>query len=98
MLKPKQIDEIAEGSETRKLKDIEDLLPFVGSDVVDRIAMKLVEKGEWKDLDIVLPFVSGSCLNDLTERLYESGGVKALEAVAPFLDKGTLLHYIKEYL
>lgn len=98
LLKPKQIDEIAEGSETRKLKDIEDLLPFVGTDVVDRIAMKLVEKGEWKDLDIVLPFVSGSCLNDLTERLYESGGVKALEAVAPFLDKGTLLHYIKEYL
>lgn len=98
LLKPKQMNEIAEGSEERNWKDIEDLLPFIGSDVVDRIALKLVEKGEWEDLDIVLPFVSGSCLNDVAERLYEAGGAKALEAAAPFLDKGTLIRYIKEYL
>lgn len=98
LLKPKQIDEIVEESEERKLEDIEDLLPFVGCDVVDRIALKLVEKGEWKDLDIVLPFVSGRCLNDVAERLYESGGVKALEIVAPFLNRDILLGYIKEYL
>lgn len=51
VLKPTQVNEIVESTEVVNLRDIEDILPFVGRDLVNEIALKVAEKGEYSDLD-----------------------------------------------
>lgn len=98
ILKPHQVEEIVESDKFGDLEEIEDLLPFIGQDVVNKIALKMADNREYHKLDIVIPFVSKSILSELAEKIYAQKGVTAIEDIAPFLLSDQLIRIAeKEY-
>ena len=69
ILPPRQIEETLANSEIHSLHDIEELLPFVGEDIANAIAMKEAERGNYRDLDIVAPFVSQGVISDIARKM-----------------------------
>ncbi len=85
MLKPNQVNEIVESEKITDLREIEDLLPFVGKDVVNKIAMKLFESGEDDDLHIVMPFASQNVIDEIACKSIEEN--KSIADIAPFVSR-----------
>lgn len=90
ILKPDQVDgivesELVEGDKKVSLHDIEDILPFVGRDVVNKLARKMAENGEYKDLDYVLPFASNDVINEI-----------ALKMISEHKNIGDIAHFVSK--
>lgn len=85
MLKPNQVEAICESEKITVLREIEDLLPFVGSDVVNNLAIKAAESGKYLDLGIVAPFVSKNDINDIARKMISKG--ENIADIAPFIPK-----------
>jgi len=90
LLKPKQIDQVVEctvleRTEKVDLREIEDLLPLVGSDVGNKLALKMANNGEYEELDCVLPFVDGDVVNRIARKMIDEG--KNIEDIAPFVSE-----------
>ncbi len=88
ILKPKQIDSIVESAileETQKMSvsEIEDILPFVGRDVVNELALHMAHNGEYEELDYILPFVDKDIINQIAHKMIDEG--KSIEDIAPFV-------------
>ncbi len=89
MLKPTQVNEIVESKEGANLRDIEDLLPFIGKDMVNNIARKASERGEYDDLDRVLPFADKDVINGIARKMISED--KNIEDIAPFVSKDIII-------
>lgn len=87
ILKPEQVDEIFEKIEVSDLEEIEDLLPFIGNDLLDKVLLKAAESGNRCSLDIIAPFASKAVLGRAAMVLYQKSGIKAIEDILPFLSK-----------
>ena len=85
ILKPDQVDEVFEKLEVSDLKEIENLLPFIGGSVVDNILLKAAESGDGRDLDIVAPFAGKDALGKAAVKLYQRFGMRGIEELIPFL-------------
>lgn len=66
-----------------KLKDLEDILPFLGSHLVDELALKCVDPYDGRALGGMAPFVSRQVLEQIADRLVSEG--KSIDEIAPFL-------------
>lgn len=88
ILKPEQVDEIMEQQEIINLREIEDLLPFLGRSVIDKIALKLAQGGKYRDLDCILPFTGTNVINEIVQIMVDAG--ESLEDIAPFVSKDVL--------
>lgn len=96
ILKPKQIDEIAESAilerkEKVNLREIEDLLPFLGREVVNKLALQMANNGEYEELDCILPFVDGDVINRIAHKMIDEG--KSIEDIAPFVSKDIIIEH-----
>ena len=96
ILKPKQMDEIAESAilgrkEKVNLREIEDLLPFVGREVVNKLALQMANNGEYEELDCILPFVGRDVINRIAHKMIEEG--KSIEDIAPFVSKDIIMEH-----
>ena len=96
ILKPKQMDEIAESAilgrkEKVNLREIEDLLPFVGREVVNKLALQMANNGEYEELDCILPFVGRDVINRIAHKMIEEG--KSIEDIAPFVSKDIIIEH-----
>lgn len=85
MLKPTQVNVIVESGEVANLRDIEYILPFIGRDEVNKIALKAAKNGEYRDLDIVLPFADKNIINDIARKMISEG--ENIEDIAPFVSE-----------
>lgn len=85
MLKPAQVNEIVESKEVANLWEIEEILPFMGSDLVNRIAIKVAEKREYHNMDIIIPFVDKDIVDDIACKMIREG--ENIEDIAPFVSK-----------
>lgn len=92
LLKPDQADEVFESvceKDGAGLSDIEELLPFIGSDMVDKIARRHIENGE--SIAEEAPFVSRGIIAELAEKRYgETGRLSSLDDFAPFIPRPLL--------
>lgn len=96
ILKPKQIDELAESAilerkEKVNLREIEDLLPFLGREVVNKLALQMANNGEYEELDCILPFVDGDVINRIAHKMIDEG--KSIEDIAPFVSKDIIIEH-----
>ena len=96
ILKPKQMDEIAESAilgrkEKVNLREIEDLLPFVGREVVNKLVLQMANNREYEELDCILPFVGGDVINRIARKMIEEG--KSIEDIAPFVSKDIIIEH-----
>ena len=96
ILKPKQMDEIVEGAilerkEKVNLREIEDLLPFIGREVVNKLALQMANNGAYEELDCILPFVGGDVINRIAHKMIEEG--KSIEDIAPFVSKDIIIEH-----
>lgn len=94
MLKPDQIDALAESEKITDFHDMEDLLPFIGTDVADKLAQKMISKGE--SIADVAPFMSRKMIGELAESLYQTGGLNVLEDILPHLPQKSLIKIAEE--
>ena len=85
ILKPDQVDELFEKLEVSALREIEDLLPFIGGRTVDKLLLKAAEAGDSRDLDIVAPFAGKEALGKAAVTLYQKSGINGIEELIPFL-------------
>lgn len=88
ILKPDQVDEVFEKLEVSDLKEIEDLLPFIGGSVVDNILLKAAESGDGRDLDIVAPFAGKDALGKAAVKLYQRFGMRGDRGAHPLPLRG----------
>ena len=96
ILKPKQIDEIAESAilerkEKVNLREIEDLLPFLGREVVNKLALQMANNGEYEELDCILPFAGRDVINQIARKMIDEG--KSIEDIVPFVSKDIIIEH-----
>ena len=84
ILKPKQVDEIFEKTKVNSVDEILGLLPFLETDVIDRIMLKAVSEGNDEEIAVIAPFVSKDCLEKSADELYSKKGVCGLTGILPF--------------
>ncbi len=99
VLKPKQMEEIVENAilerkEKVNLREIEDLLPFIGCEVVNQLALKAVNMGEYDDLDRIFPFIDQNVRNQVAQKMIDEG--KSVGDVAPFVSKDVIRNHAEE--
>ena len=68
-----------------RLRELEDILPFVGRDMVDKIALDAAENGEYSALDTVVPFASQNVINDIARKMIQEG--KNIGDIAPWVSR-----------
>lgn len=105
LLLPNQMDEgfakLTQDKPLPSLHDIEDILPFIGKDLVDELALKYADSTERENLDDIAPFVSRQTLEQIADRLADAGEYGAMMDLLPFLaresvDRLALKIYEKE--
>lgn len=72
------------------LKDIEDILPQIGS--------RLAETGQYGRLENFLPFLPEAARQDIAQKMYGQNGLCGFDDIAPFLSKSYLNSLAKEVL
>lgn len=85
ILKPEQVDSAFEKTHVSSLREVADLLPFIGRDLVNRLALKAAEEGNFDDLGELVPFTDRSVLNDIARKMISEG--KSIEDIAPFVSR-----------
>jgi transcriptional regulator with XRE-family HTH domain len=85
-----------DGYEQKGIRALDDFLPFVGKDVLSKVADIEYEKSGLRNLDHIAPFMNKNHLNELAKRAIEKDGIKAISPIAPFLNKDLLREYVKE--
>lgn len=89
VLKPEQVDTVFEKTKIKKLSDIEDLLPFINRDIVNQLARKAVESGNYGDLDEFAPFIDKSVIDEIAANMIEKG--KNIGSIAPFVSRSVIV-------
>ncbi len=85
-----------DGYEQRGVRALDDFLPFVGKEILSKIADIEYEKSGLRNLDHIAPFMNKGHLNELAKKAIEKDGIKAISPIAPFLNKDLLRDYVKE--
>lgn len=86
ILKPEQADTIFENAKPPfKLSEVADILPFISHDIVNQLALKASENGNYEDLDEIAPFVDRSIINDIAIKMISEG--KSIVDIAPFISR-----------
>lgn len=96
ILKPKQMDDIVESvilerKEKANLREIEDLLPFVGREVVNKLALQMANNGEYEELDCILPFAGEDVIDQIAHKMIDEG--KSIEDIVPFVSKDIIIEH-----
>ncbi|HBR32400.1 MAG TPA: hypothetical protein DD733_09985 [Clostridiales bacterium] len=86
ILKPVQTDTIFENAKPPfDLSEVSDLLPFISRDILNQLALKSSENGNYKDLDEIAPFVDRSIINEIAQKMISED--KGIGDIAPFVSK-----------
>lgn len=95
VLKPSQADAVFEGlvekEETFDFGEIRMLLPFLGREVVEKLAWKCADSPEWEKLSGIAPFLAGKTVAEIAEKLTGEG--KPINFLLPFLGKDVIDGY-----
>jgi transcriptional regulator with XRE-family HTH domain len=86
ILKPVQTDTIFENVKPPfDLSEVSDLLPFISRDILNQLALKSLENGNYKDLGEIAPFVDRSIINQIAHKMISED--KGIGDIAPFISK-----------
>jgi len=77
------VEKLTDEKPLPKLSEIQDILPFVGSDLVDELALKYADSPEWKSLGEIAPFMSSHALDEIAQKRAAQG--RSIDDFAPFL-------------
>lgn len=95
LLLPNQTEEgfekLTQDKPLPSLREIKDILPFIGGDLVDELALKYADSTEWKNLDDIAPFVSRQVLEQIVDRQMETGEYGVIKICLPFLVRETVV-------
>jgi transcriptional regulator with XRE-family HTH domain len=91
LMKPSEIQSVSrELSKKADLREIQELLPFLGQDVCDELFPNAVSGGKMAGLEEIAPFVSDTVLTSGVKTLYAECGIGKLDDLLPFVNKDTL--------
>lgn len=85
VLTPRQVDSVAEKMNISSLREIADILPFISRELINEIALKAVESGNYGDIGEVAPFVTRDVINQIARKMISNG--KSIEDIAPFVSR-----------
>lgn len=85
ILKPEQVDAVFEKTHIGTLHEVADLLPYIGRDVVNRLAQKAAADCNYSDLDEIAPFVDKDVINSIARKMIGEG--KNIADIAPFVSR-----------
>ena len=89
-------EKLTEQKTQLKLSDIEDILPFLGSDMVDELALKYMDSPEGDDLEDIARYASGPVLKQIAEKLVAEG--KNIEDIARYLSTEDVDRAVLSYM
>jgi len=89
ILKPEQVDTIvANANPPFELSDIVELLPFISRNIIDQIAMRAFESGDYRYLHRIAPFISREIINDMAKKMADED--KIIDAILPFVSRDVI--------
>lgn len=89
-------EKLTEQKTQLKLSDIEDIVPFLGSDMVDELALKYMDSPEGDGLEDIARFASGPVMEQIAEKLVAEG--KSIEDIARYLSKECVNRLARSYM
>ncbi|MCL2841742.1 MAG: helix-turn-helix domain-containing protein [Defluviitaleaceae bacterium] len=90
ILKPSQVDNLAENLEPVSINELTMLAPFISQDALQKLAEKAENIGDFKSLSRLAPFLDSDYLDNLALKTELAEGIKALNCIAPFISKHVL--------
>lgn len=88
VLKPNQVNTIFARTEWHSLHEIVDLLPFISNDLIDKLARKVTEQGDYSAINELAPFLSGTTIDEIAKKMMCEG--KDISEVLPFVSAGAV--------
>jgi len=74
ILKPKQADDFfAENEELLSFREIEQVLPFLGVDICNKLFLKYMNQNEFEQAEIIAPFVAVELINQKVSQKIDEG-------------------------
>jgi len=68
ILKPKQVDELAQVLKTFAFRDLTDLAPFIDSTILEQLSEKAFNNDTFEDLEDLAPFLTESYIRNFVRR------------------------------
>ncbi len=91
ILAPKQVDTVVKNIRISSIEEIEDILPFISQDIIEQIAWKSVNAGEYRDLDLILPYISRKTVDKMADAIYQKDNfLSHIDEIFPFCSQGEL--------
>ncbi|MCL2404519.1 MAG: helix-turn-helix domain-containing protein [Defluviitaleaceae bacterium] len=90
ILKPSQVNNLAESVKKIEMRDIIRLAPFLNRDVLRHLVAKAEDTGDMDTISSLAPFLDKDTLDEMAAKIEEVDGLKGLRRLAPFLGEKTL--------
>lgn len=87
ILKPSQLDDVVSNTVFEDFSGMDEIAPFLSTEVIDRLAVKMSESGSFSQLGDIAPFISKPVLNEIAKKIGSTD--KYIDELLPFLDKET---------
>lgn len=86
ILKPEQADTIfTNATPPFELSEISDILPFISCDIINQLAKRAVESGNYRSLAEIAPFISSKIINDIAKKMIAED--KSIAEISPFVSR-----------
>jgi transcriptional regulator with XRE-family HTH domain len=90
ILKPAQLDSMMKHFENVSIGELCGIAPFISTEVLDGLAIKVFEIKGISELCGIAPFISTEVLDSLAKKASEVEGISELCGIAPFVSKDVL--------
>lgn len=94
ILKPKQIKKVISHMQIQSLQEIDDILPFIEKDVLNKLVIRAVEKEDYFGLESIAPFIEQSIVDGIAIKMVSED--KNICEIAPFISQPILIDCVKK--
>ncbi|MHB1151129.1 MAG: helix-turn-helix domain-containing protein [Eubacteriales bacterium] len=88
ILKPSQLDDVVSNAALDDMSGICEIAPFLSTEVIDILAMKTSESGDYSQIRNLAPFISEQTINEVAKKMGSSN--ESIDGLLPFLEKETI--------
>lgn len=88
ILKPSQLENVILNTVLDDLSGICEIAPFLSTEVIDRLASKMSESGDYTQIGNLAPFLSEQTINEIAKKMGSSN--ECIDGLLPFLNQETI--------
>lgn len=96
ILKPDQLDTISDHINIGTLNEIEEVLPFLDTELIEKLLDKAIRENREEDICLLAPFCKRERIDELALTIYQTSGTHRLADLGCFVSKEVMMQIAQQ--